>query len=219
MQTLYLTKVPVHSLLNRQVSNGNKTWDINSPRFRHRAVMGLFGELGQSPRQSNSILFRLDRVPGQTPFFLVQSDIQPTNIADVDGVETRELGQVPGAGQTVVFRIAVNAIRRKTIEEAGRKKTRTSSVPYDHDEGARARGETALTPWLENKLAGALTQMQVTNHVRDVLRESKKGMALQVDTIDGVGVVDDPETLAHLIHAGVGREKSYGCGLLSVRPV
>ncbi|UWE74467.1 type I-E CRISPR-associated protein Cas6/Cse3/CasE [Corynebacterium diphtheriae bv. gravis] len=44
-------------------------------------------------------------------------------------------------------------------------------------------------------------------------------MTIQIDTVDGFGIVEDPELLNELILHGVGRAKAYGCGLLSVSEI
>lgn len=219
---LFLSKAPVHSLLSRkEVEKSNRGWDVDSPTFRHRAIMGLFGALDEGSRERAGILFRLDRVAGQAPYFLVQSKIEPDNVADVDGFEVREWSLPDlSPGTPVSFRASVNAVRRRTIDEGGKRKTRITPVPFDYDEAAVESGLVTITPWLEKKLEGALRDVQVTNHLRDVLEDPRGPggrKALQVDTIDGVGLVDDPGALAELVRDGIGRERAYGCGLLSVK--
>lgn len=219
----FFLKVPVHSLLARQVpKSASRGWEIDSPTFRHRAVMGLFGSLeGDRVRQDAGILFRLERIPGRAPFFLVQSQVEPDNIQDVDGCEVRswEFPKLTD-GCPVSFRVALNAVRRRTIHESGSRRTLVSSVPFDHDEDAKEEGALTVTPWLQHKLAPALCDVQVTNHLRDLLEDpavNGRRKVLQVDTIDGIGIVEDVETLKLLVEHGVGRERAYGCGLLSVR--
>lgn len=219
---LFLAKAPVHSLLSRQgVEKSDRGWDVDSPTFRHRAIMGLFGALDEGSRERAGILFRLDRVPGQVPYFLVQSRVQPDNVADVDGLEIREwsLPDLP-PGAPVSFRMSVNAVRRRTVNEGGKRKTKIAPVPFDNDESAIESGKVTITPWIQKKLAGALLDVQVTNHLRDVLEDPRGPggrKVLQVDTIDGVGLVEDPGALAELVREGIGRERAYGCGLLSIR--
>lgn len=183
--------------------------------------MGLFGPLEEGSRDKAGILFRLERVPGQAPFFLVQSVVEPDNVEGVAGVEVREWTFPELApGRPVSFRLAVNAVRRRTVQEAGKRRTKVSSVPFDHDASAVEAGQTTVTPWIRGKLTGCLADVQVTNHLRDVLMDPASGgqrKALQVDTIDGIGLVKDTDELRNLVEVGIGREKAYGCGLLSIR--
>ncbi|UBI02231.1 type I-E CRISPR-associated protein Cas6/Cse3/CasE [Corynebacterium freneyi] len=220
----YLAKIPVHSLLARKGDQqSSRGWDIDSPTFRHRAVMSLFGPLEDGSREKAGILFRLERIPGQAPFFLVQSAVRPDNVDGVDGVEMKEwVFPELVAGRPVSFRLAANAVRRRTVVEAGKRRTVVSSVPFDHNDDAVESGEMTVSPWIRQKLAGALADVQVTNHLRDVLQDPSvngRRKALQVDTIDGIGLVEDVEALRAMVEGGVGREKAYGCGLLSVRPL
>lgn len=54
--------------------------------------MSLFGALsGKSVRKEANILFRLDTLPGQAPFFLVQSSVAPENIDKFDGALTKHI--------------------------------------------------------------------------------------------------------------------------------
>ncbi|WP_051866673.1 type I-E CRISPR-associated protein Cas6/Cse3/CasE [Corynebacterium atypicum] len=220
MTHLYLTKAPVHALLGREEAAGSaRGWDVDSPTFRHRAVMGLFGEL--EGRASAGILFRLDRVAGQAPYFLVQSKIAPEIPEELTGIEVREV-ELPqlAQGQTVSLRVAVNAVRRKTEEVDGKKKTRVTPVPFDFDEQVTEKNEETVSPWLARKLSPALRELEVVNHVRDVLKDPPArggSKTLLVDIIDAIAVVGENEALARLLREGVGREKAYGCGLLSVR--
>lgn len=227
--TLFFTRLPAHVALARGAEHhaGNPL-QFSQPRFRHRAVMSLFPDVDSStPRSELGVLFRLDHVPGQAPYFLIQSRVRPS--VEVPGVDVKEapLPHVP-AGTTVRFRVAVNAVRRKgkNSREASRQKygdkaKMVHSVPFDAD---ATEDNPGITEWLSAKLSPALTQVTILNHARELLgkMQSKKGAAaglvIQVDTIDGVAQVADEDALHALQMAGVGREKSYGCGLLSVMP-
>ena len=186
--------------------------------------MSLFGALsGKSVRKDANILFRLDTLPGQAPFFLVQSLVAPENISKFDGALTKNIALPELQPDTTVsFRITVNAVRRRTIENNGKKRVQVTPVPIEIDEDSEDStiGAQNLERWLSNKLAGALNGVEITNHMREVLQDApraKSGMTLQLDTIDGIGIVEDPEKLGTFLLEGVGREKAYGCGFLTVR--
>ena len=57
----------------------------------------------------------------------------------------------------------------------------------------------------------------LTINNRQVLQVPKVSRALQIDTFDCTGVVTDSQALEHIMHAGIGRAKAYGCGLLTAR--
>lgn len=212
---VFLTKYPVHVALARRVENmparGWDTWDAD---FRHRAVMGLFGEIAsENPREDNGVLFRVDSLPGQAPFFLVQSLVEPDNVPQGVEIKRVELPNIE-AGHHVQFRITVNAIQRT-------KPQGIRPVPFDSDRDA-PENLVRMTPWLQRRLDGALHEVEIVNHQRELLGVDRGGSPIgkrvvQLDIVDGVAVVSDSEALRRLIVKGVGRAKSYGCGLLSVR--
>lgn len=216
-QTVYLTKYPAHIALTRKLANKPENgWDITSPIFRHRAVMALFSDLESStPRTDLQVLFRLDFITGQAPYFLVQSNTAPDNTADISThIETKEITlHELVQGTPVSFRLAVNAVKRR--QQGG-----ITPIPYDTEDNP------AFSEWLQQKLRGALQEISITTHQRQVLGADRKGSSgdkndrvVQVDTVDGFAIVANPENLQNLILNGVGRAKSYGCGLLSIQPL
>lgn len=212
--TVYLTKYPVHQALAvNHPGKPQRGWDLDSPIFRHRATMHLFPQMDEAaPRANANVLFRLDTAPGAAPFFLIQSLHEPT------GVDTAQIKMVeltaPEAGTTIAFRLAVNAIKRKT--DGG-------VIPIAFDQEEHKDEVPGMTEWLSQKLSPALAGIELLNHQRQVLGTDRRGakrgsdFAVQVDTVDGFAQVADPVHLQELLLKGVGRAKSYGCGLLSIR--
>ena len=197
--------------------------NITSPTFRHRAIMGLFGQIGGStPRQELGILFRLETPATEAPYFLVQSLQYPDRetLKKISGAQCKDIElQVPPTGTPVLFRVAVNAVKRTSITDASNKR-RTLIKPVELD--GIGSPDSTISPWIANKLSPALNEVSVLNHRREVLtdpRDKKKpqSMTVQIDTIDGVATVADPSTLEEILTHGIGREKAYGCGLLTVR--
>lgn len=222
--TVYLTKYPVHQALAvDHPLKPKQGWDLNSPIFRHRAVMHLFPQIdAENPRAKAAILFRLDTTAGAAPYFLIQSAVEPRQ---AEGAETKliELPS-PEVGSTVAFRLAVNAIKR---QQGGKNEERVSSrtftpVPFDGETQETDKG-LSMTGWLQQKLSPALENLEIINHQRAVLGADRLGRrtastpTIQVDTVDGFARINDAELLQHLLFHGVGRAKSYGCGLLTIR--
>lgn len=217
--TFFLTKAPAHALLMaaQEASAKVTPYSLNSPTFRHRAVMGLFPSFDDNnPRSHADILFRLDTPAGQAPYFLIQSAVAPT-ITGFPEIITKEIALDPPAPSTPVsFRLSVNAIRRESFTNAsGKRAYKVRPVPADHE----LTEIPTLTPWLAQKLAPALTDIEITNHRRTVLKDPRQQgrMTLQIDDIDGVALAGESESLHSFLATGVGREKAYGCGLLSIR--
>ncbi len=207
----YLSLVPVHEV--RKHLKGRDT-----PDNRHREVMDLFGSIDSpSPRQAKDILFRLDTIPGQAPTYLIRSE-SPIEL-HVDGAKWKEEPDtVPASGSAVQFRIAVNGVQR--VNRSSARPTRFDDQP-PVDENDRT---ITTSEWLAQRLLGALKDIHINNHVREVLGADRRGRTagskvIQIDTIDGIAVVDDEEVLREKLIKGVGRAKSYGCGLLTIKAI
>ncbi|MDO5723058.1 MAG: type I-E CRISPR-associated protein Cas6/Cse3/CasE [Flaviflexus sp.] len=188
-----------------------------SPGDRHRSVMSLFGEFPDQPRAHAKILFRYEQADGIPPSFLVQSAVEPLAEKLPGGAKVKRFEHPDLAeGQPIVFRLAVNAIVRHSDGTV-------TPVPFDGEETA----EATMSEWLAKKLSPALVELSLLNHRRELLRDyvEKSGhdkrarRVIQVDTVDGVARVSNPAKLREMLEDGVGRARSYGCGLLTVKPV
>lgn len=160
-----------------------------------RAFQASDGSEPTNRRENENILWRLD---GET--ILLRSDNAPTNLPlgsrtrdDIDfGFET---------GDTVAFRVAVNAIARNTV--GTRRVERTIAA-----EGIPA--------WLDGRFGDALHIESI--NTLDIARQYRKGAPLIVTTVAGIARVGDPDALKAALRHGVGRGKAFGCGLLTVLP-
>lgn len=175
--------------------------------------MSLFGEIdSKKPREHGGILFRLDQIPGQPPFFLVQSRVSP----QTQSYETREL-PLPDykEGDVVQFTTALNGVRRKTTNDNGKRRTTVSPVPLFKPEDT---DQFPFETWVKEKMSPLFSDMEIVNHRRSVLKSKvHPNLTIQVDHVDGIAAIRDPEALRTVMNEGLGREKSYGCGLVSVR--
>ena len=171
----------------------------------HRVVMGLFhsAELGgqaNERRLSCNILFRVDDT-SQGKILLISSDIAPTNLPN--GARTKTVPTLaPPAGTPIRFRMTVNAIRRNRPADPSIKRGKGIS-PVD-----------GMAEWVSAKLVGAVTEVTVFNHDRSVATSGRS--PLQIDVVDGYGIVENAAALETLARGGVGRSKAFGCGLLTV---
>lgn len=198
-----------------QVPAGQLTvdnWD--DPRSLHRAVMAMFPtDLPGPPdqrRASAKILFRLDET-ATGRVVLVQSFIAPSRAPTTTKVKAVHVGTALRPATPVRFRLAVNAVTRSRRPDG---KHRDAPLPEDQ-----------VDQWVQSKLAGALSEVTILSSTRTVYGIDRHGLtkgtltALQVDTLDGVGRVDDLDRLLELLLDGVGRAKAYGCGLLTISPI
>ena len=191
--------------------------DLSDAVKLHRRIMTMFpGGLGDKARHQAAVLFRLEEQPTRFTI-LVQSRLKPDleKLPDSYGAaRTKPLTPLLAAlpkGANVHYRIVANATRKLGKNTtAGRPK---QVVPLH---GAEADA------WWQRQAdeAGLLlhtvhsTQLAtVTGHRGD------NGRVTHARTrFDGTATVTDPGRLIERIHAGIGRGKSYGCGLLTIAP-
>lgn len=190
--------------------------DWNDHGQAHRAVMRLFerhlpGDAHER-RATGQILYRVDQhLDGQSSV-LVQTRhpvevLPPAARATTVPPSGWEIPQ----GQPVMFRVAVNPVRRRTERsDDGRRREVVSSLALPD-----------VPPWLADKLAIGLNIDEILNHTRRTLhlrsRASGTPPRLVLDTLDGIATVTDAAALQRLRLDGIGRGKAYGAGLLTVR--
>lgn len=214
--------------------------DWTDHRAAHQAVSRLFaprlpGAAGER-RAEAGILYRLDVLaPGEPAVVLVQSLVPPEltpALSRSTEVSRRAWDLAPG--DRVAVRLSVNPVRRTTrhYEDAAKAKVLASSN-VSRPEGERGgqdprdrrhtRQTAAVVPaaesteWLLQKLGSSLIEVEAVNHFRDTSRSGLQ--KLVVDTFDLMATASDVGELERLRISGIGRAKSYGCGLLTARRI
>jgi CRISPR system Cascade subunit CasE len=178
----------------------------------HRRIMSLLADgLGDNPRQAGGALWRLE--PNTTPLLLVQTaeppaiDRLPAGYADA---QSRDLGSVLSAirpGLRLRYRVTVNPVQQNG--NTGRR----TAVP-----------RAALPEWWAKRtariglddIAPAAFTSEPTRHGTT---PAGNRLTIAAARIDGTATVTDPELLRQALIDGVGRGRSYGCGLLTIAPL
>jgi CRISPR system Cascade subunit CasE len=214
--------------------------DLRNIADLHRTVMKLVpDDLGDAPRSRAGVLFRLETDDIGRPRLLVQSRTAPSTDhlpADYAHTEARPMDALFAAlhpGLLVRYRIAANTVRRCGPHSTnGRWK---QAIPL--------RGPEADQWWTERAAASGLAPRTVlsrsidsatTWHVpartavpaqatppeasTEAAGRTGRRIDRQVTLFEGTAVVTDPAALHAAILNGIGRSKSYGCGLLSLAP-
>lgn len=169
----------------------------------HRQIMSIFPEnltedTSETGRRAHSgILYRVHK-PTYTDrgYILVQSSTLPETLPADARTLTRELSY--RQGQQVHFTVAVNPSRRSS--RTG--KTVERSLPSHQVQG-----------WIAEKLSPAMRVDSILDI--DTARTRHGRHTINAHHISGYGTVTDPEAMRNLCLSGVGRSKSYGCGLLT----
>lgn len=195
MSELYLSRIPTRRLLAVAAIRSYYDTAIS----RHRLVMGVFPQmLGDSPREKASILFRVERASNEGLVY-IQSSITPANIS---GLETREHSVDFSSGDLVRFRVTFTPSVRNGSKER---------FISDQDE---------LESLLRMRLSGGLASISIVNTKDETIQRDKTASNfLKLTQVDGVATVDNLEKLTELVKRGVGRNRNYGAGLLTLSKI
>lgn len=194
-------------LRNRTANN-----DLRDIVAVHRRVMTLVPDgLGPAPRRHAGVLFRIDQ--SETgPVVLVQTAVQPdlSRLPERFGtVDTREIGPLLKAirpGLRVHYRIAANTSKRAQHgADAGK------VVPLT--------GHDVQAWWTTRATSHGLSLEQVHTNPQPAMIGRSKAVRHAVTRFDGTAVVSDVDLVRAALLAGIGRGKSFGCGLLSLAPI
>lgn len=172
----------------------------------HRAVMAMFPHVqAEAARSAAGVLFRVERSLARV---LIQSTLAPDRdlVAGAGGqVRSAPLRMWP-AGTEFRYRIDMAASIREARSRRHRRLT-TSEIPEWWAAAASRAGF---------ELAGdAASHLEELHDVRSRSGAHRGLAVIRVASLAGGGVVVDPEAFLRARVAGMGRSKSYGCGLLS----
>lgn len=215
------------------------TPDLSSRRARaafanagevHRLLIGLVSpHLGEgrmpSPRQHTGLLFRVDE--GRTgPVLLVQSHdrLDLTQVGDGIG-EAAERDLTPfldglEKGKEVRYRLAATPCKRLGKSEKNAERLGDRARPGVNAYTRPLYGADADQWWRDRAGRHGLELREVLSTglgpALDPGRSGKRRVRLHMTRFDGYAVVSDPEAVRKAVVEGVGRGKSFGCGMLSL---
>jgi CRISPR system Cascade subunit CasE len=215
------------------------TPDLSSRRARaafanagelHRLLIGLVsphldGERMPSPRQHTGLLFRVDE--GRTgPVLLVQSHdrLDLTRVGDGIG-EAAERDLSPfldglEKGREVRYRLAATPCKRLGKSEKNAERLGDRARPGVNAYTRPLYGADADQWWRDRAGRHGLELREVLSTglslALDPGRSGRRGVRLHMTRFDGYAVVSDPEAVRRAVVEGVGRGKSFGCGMLSL---
>lgn len=195
---MYLSK------LNLNPRSKQALKEAEDPYQMHRTLAKAFGDRLTQAR----LLFRVDWPRDSSPHVIAQSLVEPDwSALPVDYAEAsfKPVSLDLPTNLRLMFRLLARPTKRE--KESGRR--------------VSVRGDEALRGWLERKAAsnGFAVESLRTNEIR--WWDSKGGhrsQAIAAVQFDGVLVVTDPDKLREAVRNGIGPQKAYGFGLLSLAP-
>ncbi|GAA1590106.1 type I-E CRISPR-associated protein Cas6/Cse3/CasE [Actinomadura kijaniata] len=191
--------------------------DLRDVGRLHRRIMSLFpDDLGSAPRSQAAVLFRLEEAPSGFTL-LMQSALQPDLRqlpAFYGNARCKALAPLLNhlhSGATVHYRIVANATRKLGKNTtAGRPKAVVPLHGAEADQWWVRQAET-IGLLLHNLQSAPLSD--ATGR-----RNGTHKMTHARTRFDGTATVTDPTALIQHLRTGIGRGKSFGCGLLTLAP-
>ena len=190
--------------------------DLRDVVALHRRIMSLVPDrYDERPRSAAGVLYRVED-DNASPSLLMQTLVRPdpsrlpAHYGHVQSKNLSPLLDMLDRGLAVNYRLTGNTSKR-----LGRKPARGRPGQVVALRGADAED------WWARRAPGCGLALR-TVHMRQMedLCGVRNGEAVRhaAARFEGIAVVEDPDSLRSAVLAGIGRGKSYGCGLLSIAP-
>jgi CRISPR system Cascade subunit CasE len=190
--------------------------DLADAVAMHRRLMSLLpNNLGTHARAQTSLLYRLDHQRPGAAILLTQSTVQPdiNQLPNGYGIaEQRLLTPMLDAlaeGMLVRYRLAANASKRLWKGD-------------EHHPAGKvvALGKADAEQWWRDRAQQrhGLQILAVHTEAADSARGRRNHATVThaITRFDGTALITDAHALRNAILEGIGRGKTYGCGLLSL---
>ncbi|MBS2027359.1 MAG: type I-E CRISPR-associated protein Cas6/Cse3/CasE [Deltaproteobacteria bacterium] len=198
--------------------------DLGDLYREHQAIWQLFGD---TPERTRDFLFRKERGGLESRWFTL-SKRKPIDVRGIWKVEPKQFEPRFEAGQHLFFAVRVNPTVAKTRE--GRSSARHDVVMNEKRRVPGGTGsisesalvEKACTAWFQarstrNGFDFDPGQVRFDGY-RQVGDAKSGGIRLSTVDIEGFLTVKEPERFQRMLFGGLGPAKSFGCGLMLVRP-
>ena len=197
----------------------------------HQALWRFFGDNRDAERD---FLYRQVFEQGSFKYYLL-SVRKPQDSTDTWCVETKTYAPSLRQGQRLAFSLRANPVvcikdaqgRRKVCDVVMHKKKLIDykNLPYSERPPLPSLVQESCVQWLEAR-AAKHGFMLVSNTVRaDGYREhisrAGRGKAIRFRSVDfeGVLTVTEPRLFEQVLVRGIGKSKSFGCGLFLIKRI
>jgi CRISPR system Cascade subunit CasE len=197
----------------------------------HRAIWSLFAN---APDKKRDFLYRQDEKNG-LPLFYIVSEQEPDVNMDLWHIESKEYKPLLSVGQKLIFSLRANPIvtrwnekgkhKRHDIVMDAKTRIKMEGIPNDKRPKIPEIVQEEGFEWLRKKGESSGFEVEEGQVIATGYRSNrfyKPGgkHSVNISTIDfsGILTVTDPEVLTDALYNGIGPAKSFGCGLMLVRP-
>lgn len=228
---MYMSRASLRPEAVKNKSFWRLTRDFGNTYRIHRIVWSLFAE---DPDKKRDFLYRQDEINGLPMFYFVSEDWPDGSTALWD-MESKEYKPALYSGQRLVFSLRANPIVSKRDENG---KQHRHDVVMDaktrmEEEGISKSEIPQITEivqkegvkWLKRKgidngFEVDENQMIATGYRCNRFYKPKGKHSVNISTIDfsGILTVTEPDIFLKALYGGIGPAKSFGCGLLLVKP-
>lgn len=201
---------------------------IASPHAMHAAVLAGFADAG--PTDEGRVLWRLDTYDNNRVLLFVASPEQPdfTHIGEQAGWPTTQTWhtrdydpflQSLRTGQRWQFRLTANPVHSsrkpgwtdtKPLGHVTVKQQEQWLIDRTHRWGFHLAGSRGADPGSD------AVDLAITDRATRRFRRNHSQVTIATATYEGQLEITDPDVMRNTLTHGVGRAKSYGCGLLTL---
>ena len=141
-------------------------------------------------------------------------------VLDPGTIQTVKLNEEWEKGQRVGFEVRISPTKRSSEWDEGKGQERAWKTPPGSSAEETYREWLAWTIDRQGVLTALPEQMTVTRIDRRQVRPNRNsGLVQRLDvTITGLATVEAPAAMTETIARGIGRNKSYGYGMMLLRP-
>ncbi|WP_214103568.1 type I-E CRISPR-associated protein Cas6/Cse3/CasE [Acrocarpospora catenulata] len=202
--------------------------DVADVHDMHRTVMSAYPELPPTTtyRRTHGVLWRIDAPPGGQVVQYIQSHTAPdwSRLPDdllLKPPEVRSLQPVLDAiqpGRRFAFRLTANPTRCiRADDDSARRKRVPLRRPAEQIEWLIGKGEQHGFVIPASRQG---TPDVATSPSPKLVGKRREPRHITIDPVryDGHLVITDPAAFTSSLINGIGRAKSYGCGLFSLAP-
>lgn len=209
---MYLSRVEIDT------KNRQKMKDLTNLRAFHGWVEQSFPkEIAKGERLRH--LWRIDILQGRSYLLLLSPDRPDLNRLSKYGIA--------GTAKTKDYEETLNGLRleqirpfRLTANAVYRDRKTGKLVPYtsisDIEQWLLKRAERLGFEVVTSP--SGKQDFMISDHHSEPLRHGRKAMPVSMTSYEGVLKITDVAKLKETLANGVGRERAYGCGLLTVMP-